>query len=182
MTDAKYVLTMNSEQAHTALKAVELLMRLKINQPREISRAVMPEDYWDEKTGKVDTERFDDFIRRRDQVDSCAESAFLQMFPTWEHVKKDAEWYRLYNLYQAIRYQIHLAEHPDSLGVDSYPPLQMTDEPIPDCRIRKPMRVVDVQGKKVCPHCRYVLDGKKARPYCEMCGTELVWKNCRKTG
>ena len=137
MNGVEYILTMNSDQAHTALKAIELLMRLKINQPEEIARAIMPDDYFDEKTGKVNKERFNEYIHRRDVAEQCLKAAFLQIFPTWEDVRKDEEWYRLYNLYQAIRYQIHLAEHPGSKGVDSRPPMRLTDEPIPDCRFRK---------------------------------------------
>ena len=137
MNGVEYVLTMNSEQAHTALKAIELLMRLKINQPEEIARAVMPDDYFDEKTGKVNKERFNEHIHRRDAADGYVKMAFRQIFPTWDDVRKDEEWYRLYNLYQAIRYQIHLAEHPGSKGVDSRPPMRLTDEPMPDCRFRK---------------------------------------------
>ena len=137
MNGVEYVLTMNSNQAHTALKAIELLMRLKINQPEEIAKAVMPDDYFDEKTGKVNKERFDEHIQRRDAADGYVKMAFLQIFPTWEDVRKDEEWYRLYNLYQAIRYQIHLAENPDSKGVDSHPPMRLTDEPMPDCRFKK---------------------------------------------
>ena len=137
MNGVEYVLTMNSDQAHTALKAIELLMRMKINQPEEITRAVMPYDYYDEMTGKVDSKRFDEHIHRRDAADGYVKMAFQQIFPTWENVRKDEEWYRLYNLYQAIRYQIHLAEHPDSKGVDSYPSMRLTDEPMPDCRFRK---------------------------------------------
>ena len=136
MKDVEYVLTMNSDQAHTALKAIELLMRLKINQPEEIARAIMPDDYFDEKTRKVNKERFNEHIHRRDAADGYVKMAFRQIFPTWEDVRKDEEWYRLYNLYQAIRYQIHLAENPDSKGVDSHPPMRMTDEPMPKCEYR----------------------------------------------
>lgn len=127
----EYTLTMNSAQAHETLKAVELLMRLKINQSKEISRAVMPEDYWQDD--KLDKEMFNDYLTRRDAANRHMEMAFNYIFPSWEDAKKDEEWYRLYNIYQALRYQIHLAEHPDSTGVDSYPPTQFTEEPIPKC-------------------------------------------------
>ena len=128
----EYTLTMNSEQAKECLKAVELLMRLKINQPEEITRAVMPENYWED--GKVDNQKFDYFINRRDEANECLKLAFARIFPIWESVKKDAEWYRLYNIYQVIRYAIHEAEHPQTTGVDSYPPTQFTaDEPLPGC-------------------------------------------------
>ena len=137
MNGVEYVLTMNSDQAHTALKAIDLLMRLKINQPEEIAMAVMSDDYFYEKTGKVNKERFNEHIHRRDAANGYVKMAFRQIFPTWEDVRKNEEWYRLYNLYQAIRYQIHLAENPGGKGVDSRPPMQLTDEPMPDCRFRK---------------------------------------------
>lgn len=127
----EYTLTMNSAQAHETLKAVELLMRLKINQPEEISRAVMPEDYWE--NDKINGELFDRWIDRRDNADQLIKAGFMWIFPKLDNIRKDEEWYRLYNLYQSIRYAIHEAEHPESTGVDSRPPMQFTDEPIPQC-------------------------------------------------
>lgn len=121
----EYTLKMNSIQARETLNAVELLMRLKINQPEEISRAVL--DGMFERIG------CDEFCRRRDRANEHLRAAFQEIFPTWDEVKKDEQWYRLYNLYQSIRYAIHQAEHPNSTGVDSYPPIQFTDEPIPEC-------------------------------------------------
>ena len=130
----EYTLTLNSQQAKETLKAVELLMRLKINQPKEVSRNVMADNYWD--STKVDKEKFNDYLNRRDKADYYIELGFQNIFPNWESVKKDDEWYRLYNIYQALRYQIHLAENPHSKGVDSFPPSQFTDEPIPECKWR----------------------------------------------
>lgn len=132
----EYALTLNSDQAKELRKAVELLMRLKINQPEEISRAVMPVDYWQDD--KVNTAKFNDWINRRDRADEHFKAGFRELFPSWESMKKDSEWYRLYNLYQVIRYAIHEAEYPDSTGVDSRPPMSFrTDEPIPECTWKK---------------------------------------------
>lgn len=125
-----YTLTMTSEQARTVNKAVELLMRLKINQPEEITRAVMEEGMYGELG-------VDEFCRRRDRADPHLKAAFQAIFPTWDDVKKDHEWHVLYNVYQAIRYQIHEAEHPQSTGVDSYPPINSGGVGIPKCVFRK---------------------------------------------
>lgn len=130
----EYTLKLNSTQANEVLKAVDLLMRLKINQPEEISRAVMPENYW--KDGKVDNDAFDDFLLRRDRADGYMKMAFRAIFPRWEDVKKDDEWHTLYNIYQSIRYQRHLAEFPNGRGVDSYPPMYFGGEKIPECSWR----------------------------------------------
>ena len=108
-------------------------MRLKINQPNEISRAVMPEDYWDD--GTLDHDKFDDYIKRRDSANEHMQKAFRFIFI--DYATKDEEWYRLYNIYQALRYAIHCAENPNSKGVDSYPPIRITDEPIPECKWRQ---------------------------------------------
>lgn len=125
MNGVEYVLTMNSDQAHTALKAIELLMRMKLGQYREIAFALL------------DVTK-EDFCHRRDLSETKLKQAFDILYDGKKDGEwKDAEWYRLYNLYQEIRYQIHLAENPDNKGVDSYPPMQMTDEPMPDCRFRK---------------------------------------------
>ena len=120
------------KSAGECLKAVELMLRLKLNQPEEITRAVMLEDYWE--NNKLDKNKFDEFIKRRDEADDALKIAFSYIFPTWDDVKKDTEWYRLYNIYQVIRYAIHEAEHPQTTGLDSYPPTQFTaDEPLPGC-------------------------------------------------
>ena len=121
----EYTLILNSDQAHEALKAVELLMRLKINQPDQLSRDLLEPMY--ERIG------CDEFCKRRDAANKHLRLAFLEIFPALDDWKKDTEWYRLYNLYQALRYAIHEAEYPNSVGVDSYPPMQFTEEPIPKC-------------------------------------------------
>lgn len=127
----EYTLKLNSTQATEVLKAIDLLMRLKINQPHEISMAVMPDDYW--RNDKVDKDLFDDFIHRRDRADEYLKKAFREIFPTWKDVKKDDEWHTLYNILQALRYQRHLAEIPNGKGVDSYPPMALGGEPVPEC-------------------------------------------------
>lgn len=121
----EYTLTLNSDQAHEALKAIELLMRLKINQPDQLSRDLLEPMY--ERIG------CDEFCKRRDAANEYLRLAFAVIFPALDDWKKDTEWYRLYNLYQALRYAIHEAEHPNSVGVDSCPPMQFAEEPIPKC-------------------------------------------------
>ena len=125
-----YTLTMTGEQAKTVNKAVELLMRLKINQPHEIPRAVM-------EYGMYNDLGVDEFCKRRDAAEPHLDAAFREIFTKWEEVKKDHEWHVLYNVYQAIRYQIHEAEHPQSTGVDSYPPINSGGVGIPKCTYEK---------------------------------------------
>lgn len=168
----EYTLKLNGTQAGEVLKAIDLLMRLKINQPHEISRAVMPDDYW--RNGKVDKDAFDDFIHRRDRADDYLKKAFREIFPTWEDVKKDSEWHTLYNILQALRYQRHLAESPCSTGVDSYPPMHFGGEPIPECSWAE---TTEEQKKAEKPITQKVRKGKwKAAPgkavykQCSVCG------------
>ena len=115
-----YRLTLNKTQAHTALKAIELMLRLKLNQPEEIPFALILNE--------------EDFCERRDNAKPLLEAAFNIMYKGRDNTDaswKDAEWYRLYNMYQVLRKAIHDAEHPDSKGVDSYPPIAFTEEPLP---------------------------------------------------
>lgn len=116
----EYTLTLNSDQAHETLKAVELLMRLKIRQFDALPYNV------------IGIER-DDYCVKRDEAKPHLDALERIFFPNWQDIKKDAEWYRLYNLYQVLRYAIHEAEHPQTIGVDSYPPVQFSDEPLPMC-------------------------------------------------
>lgn len=121
----EYTLKLNSQQANYLLKAVELLMRLKINQPKEISRDVLD--------GMYNRLGIDEYLRRKNLANEYLEKAFAVIFPSYDEVQKDEEWHVLYNIYQAVRYQRHLAEFPNSNGVDSYPPMDLSGHGIPEC-------------------------------------------------
>lgn len=123
-----YTLTMSNEQTKAVLKSVELLMRLKINQPGEIPRAALN---WGNGLS------VDEWCRRRDKAEPLLRQAFNELFPTWQDVKQDEEWHRLYDLLQVIRYAIHEAENPSGTGVDSYPPRCTTYEKMAKCEWRK---------------------------------------------
>lgn len=125
-----YTLTLTSSQCRAVCNAVEFLMRLKINQPEEIPRAVLS---WGEGLS------VEEWCRRRNRAEPLLRRAFKELFPTYDDVKKDDEWYRLYNLYQVTRYALHEAENPEGKGVDSYPPVNIggLDEPMPKCTFEK---------------------------------------------
>lgn len=125
-----YTLTLTSSQMRAVCNAVELLMRLKINQPEEIPRGALN---WGDGLS------VDEWCRRRDKAEPLLRQAFNELFPTWEDVKKDEQWYRLYNLYQVTRYALHEAENPEGKGVDSYPPRNTggVDEPMPKCTFER---------------------------------------------
>ena len=119
--EIEYQLFMNSEQARETLKAVEFLMRLKLKQYDVIPYNLLEmgsTDYW----------------WKRDMAAPYFKQAFEIYFKEVKPEEyKDDEWYRLYNLYQVLRKAIHDAENPLSTGVDSYEPMQFTDEPLPGC-------------------------------------------------
>lgn len=123
-----YTLTMSGTQARAVCNAVELLMRLKINQPEEIPRSALN---WGNGLS------VDEWCRRRDKAEPLLRQAFNEMFPTWQDVKKDEEWHRLYDLFQVIRYAIHEAENPSGTGVDSYPPMCTAGEKMAKCEVLK---------------------------------------------
>ncbi|MBR6030178.1 MAG: hypothetical protein IKP40_13930 [Clostridia bacterium] len=112
----EYTLRMTSDQARTADKAIELLLRLKMGQYETLPFALM--DLGDE-----------DFCDRRDTAKLFLRAAWCTM--QGEVPPKDEEWYRLYNLHQALRYMRHEAEYPGRVGVDSYPPMVFSTEPLP---------------------------------------------------
>lgn len=121
--NVEYLLHLNSEQAREVLKAVELLMRLKINQPENLPYNLLD---LSEK----------DYCEKRDEAEPLLRSAFNIMYRGKRSGEwKDAEWYRLYNLYQVLRKVLHDVENPSSTGVDSYPPICLTDEPLPVCEV-----------------------------------------------
>lgn len=123
-----YTLTMSADQCHAVNGAVELLMRLKISQPEEIPRAVLP---WGDGLS------VDEWCRRRDKAEPLLKQAFAWLFPCWQDIKKDKEWYRLYDLYQVIRKAIHDAEHPQGTGVDSYGPMCTAGEKMAKCEFKE---------------------------------------------
>ena len=102
----QYRLTLSSEQARAADKAIELLLRLKIGQ-----YDVIPENVMD-MTADVDS-----YCKHRDAAKPHLDALRVVFNP----YSKDDEWHRLYDLHQVIRKAIHDAEHPEAVGVDSYP-------------------------------------------------------------
>lgn len=129
MDEYEYTLTMNSGQARTMLNAVELLMRLKLNQPEQFFWALY---------NTVEKHTPHEFCSKRDMAKPLIEVALKIMFKDFKDSEwKDDEWYRLYNLYQATRYALHEAENPEGKGVDSYPPMRLTDEPMPKCEWKR---------------------------------------------
>lgn len=119
----RYTLTLTSEQAKVMDKAVELLLRLKLGQYKELAFALM--DIGDEG-----------FAEKRDEAAPHLLYAFQtmsgRMFPGWD---KDEEWFRLYDLHQVVRHAIHDAEHPGTIGVDSYPPVFTAGEKPPQIKV-----------------------------------------------
>lgn len=121
----EYELILNSEQAHETLKAIELLMRLKLGQYQELIYALCD----------IKNPNIVDVISTADDVLKRAFNLIYLNKKPGEY--KDKEWYRLYNLYQVLRKAIHDAEHPAGIGVDAYDPMQLTDEPLPGIRWTK---------------------------------------------
>lgn len=116
-----YTLTMSSGQLREASKAIELLMRLKLGQYDQLHWALL--DIMDE-----------DFCEKRDEAEFHLKAAFQALFRGKKSTEwKDHEWHVLYDLYQVIRKAIHDAEYPDSIGVDSYPPMCTAVEPMAKC-------------------------------------------------
>lgn len=111
-------ITMSSDQAHTLYNAVNLFMRLKLNQPNELIYSLI-------NLGSPD------FCERRDCAEVYLRSAFRQVFPIASASWKDDEWHSLYNTYQVIRYAFFKVENPTSKGVDSYPPTAYSAESLP---------------------------------------------------
>lgn len=118
----EYTLILNSDQAHETLAAVELFMRLKLGQYQELIHALC--DFRDPEIANN--------ISNADDVLKCAFQIMNKNKKPGDY--KDKEWYRLYNLYQVLRKAIHDAEHPEGKGIDSYEPMQLTEEPLPIVR------------------------------------------------
>lgn len=107
-------ITMCEDMARAVLNAVELSMRLRLNQPEEICWKLM--NLGDE-----------DFCDKRDEAEPILKQAFNIIFPHEEYAEgkrvwKDDEWYRLYNVYQMMN---------ECFGRSNYRPMQMTDVPLP---------------------------------------------------
>ena len=172
----KYELILDSNQARETLKAVELLMRLKLSQHEELSRAIL-EPMWD-RIG------CDEFCRRRDNANQYLKPAFSYLLPTMEDRQKDKEFNILYNLYQALRYAICCAETPDSTGVNSNPPSHLNSEPIPLCFLMfdtdsvKPVKGGYGNHAWECGACHtpvgIVGDDSKCN-FCPKCGNKVDW-------
>lgn len=116
----EYTLTLNSVQAKEIDNTLELLMRWKLKQPGYMTDYLL--DFSD-----------NNYNEKHNKIQSLLKKAMDIAMPN-EFVRKDKEWYTLYNIHQAIRYAIHEAEHPETKGVDAYPPLNLgPGEPPPAC-------------------------------------------------
>lgn len=113
-----YTLTLSPEQAKAVCKSVELLLRLKIGQYEELPFALC--------------QMGEGFCGKRDAAKPHLKQGFEAMLG--ERPEKDQEWNRLYDILQVMRYAIHDAEHPWTTGVDSYPPICTSGEPLPKMR------------------------------------------------
>lgn len=120
---AEYVLTMNSNQTKETLKAIELLMRLKIKQ-----FDILPYNLLD--IGAKD------YCDKRDAAEPLLRDLGEIFFPGW-HYSKDEEWNRLYDLYQVLRHAIHDAEYPTCKSQYADEPAQYSREPLPKIEWRK---------------------------------------------
>ena len=114
----KYQLELSQTQMKETLKAVELLMRLKIGQYQELVYDLC--DIHDpDKTIDVDT------------IDGLFKKAFDFMNKDKKpNEYKDKEWYVLYDVFQVLRKSVHDSEHPT---VDVYDLFQLSTEPLPKC-------------------------------------------------
>lgn len=107
-------ITMDDDMARAVLDAVELSMRLRLNQPEELCWKFL--DVCDK-----------DFYDKRDKVVPLLKQAFDIIFPYEDYVErgriwKNDEWYRLYNVFQTMNHVF---------GIGNFPPLQLTYIPLP---------------------------------------------------
>lgn len=133
-----YELKLTERQVNTIQIALEEYFRLRMGQFRDLSDdlALMRYDY--RKDEKVDRDTFDKFIMLRDDIFEsfeklnqmmCIKSGTLQPHSTEEMLLAQDVW-------STIRHQLW----KDSPGeksewcVDSYPPLQVGSEPLPEIR------------------------------------------------
>lgn len=118
MSEKMVQITMPESMAHVVYDAVELMMRLKLNQPEHIVWALV--DLSDPK-----------FCEKRDDSEQILKEAFRRIYPSSEmhsHKWKDDNWYRLYNVYQMLKY--YYTGFDDSV----YKPIQLSDIPLPEVR------------------------------------------------
>lgn len=114
----EYELMLNQEQCHEVLKAVELLMRLKLGQYQEIIYTLC------EITNPEVTDQIS-------EADTILKHAFTVMNKGKSSRDfKDEEWRILYDLYQVLRKGIHDAENPDGNSLDASEPIQFGNKPL----------------------------------------------------
>lgn len=121
----EYTLTLNEEQCHEVLKAVELLMRLKIGQYQEIIYTLCDIQN-PERTNQIS------------EADTILKQAFAVMNKGKKSNEfKDDEWHTLYDLYQVLRKGIHDTEHPETEGLDAAEPIQFGEKPLAKMKAKK---------------------------------------------
>ena len=127
----KYVLRLNSDQAHVLSRACEFYARMHIGQLNEIR--------WDLSISRgncnIDYDLVDyaiNILRHQLFPDLVHPGASLSIWdnnPTAEHA---------WNIYQVIRYALAWQEHPEGgITVNFHDPMQLGKEPLPKCEVSK---------------------------------------------
>ena len=122
----RYVLTLTEKQAKTVRDAVELLMRLKLGQYKELPFRLCnlgAKDYCD----------------RRDKAEPLLEQAFHAMQDGKKDTEwKDDEWHRLYGIFQVLRHEIFIQDggnlHSWCIAADK-PRATLETEPLPQIEV-----------------------------------------------
>lgn len=125
--EIEYVLTLTPQQAQTIRDAVDLMMRLKIKQPEELAFKLIPAD--------------PHFCEKRDKANPLFKAGFDALFDGKDSTEwKDAEWHRLYGIFQVLRHEIFMqnggSQYSWSIAADK-PRITLESEPLPKIEVRK---------------------------------------------
>lgn len=127
--EGKVILELTREQANVIENACELIARLAIGQFETVTEKILP--YKDR-----------DFCRKRDDANDALNLAAKIMFGRNQYnmpdcQKKDILHQRAWNIYQVLRYTRCWHDYPegDHFSVCFDKPMNLTDEPMPTCKI-----------------------------------------------
>lgn len=134
----RYMLLLNEEQARMVSRACEFYCRLHIGQLDEVRHELLLKETKEQMCER--SQEAETLLYRLKQLFFPSLHGHGHSYGVGHDRLSDRAW----NVYTALRYRIAWHNHPEGgIGVNFDPPMQLSDEPIPDCRVVS----VDQNGK-----------------------------------
>lgn len=129
----KYTLTVTRKQLKLIEEALESYARIRMNQWFDFSTEIAEYGYVYDRSNPDNDRLFSDYIERRNDSKEMFEKAFERAVPNPNDRRKTPAVQNAIDIWHVIRYLFYQErpEPKDHYTVDSFPPFQTGEEPLP---------------------------------------------------